>query len=164
MKPLIVLFAGYSNSGKTTFIKKLMPILKKRNLKIGFLKHDVHNFEMDKKGKDTYRIFKTGADMVAISSPYKFALIKNSNKEMSLRDIIKLYFNNMDIVMVEGYKKEQGVKFELNKKQKTIRFYKNKKLVFEIKKGKNFKIKLNEVKKAEDFILENLNNFCKMRT
>lgn len=161
MKPLIVLFSGYSNSGKTTFIEKLIPILKKNNLKIGFLKHDAHNFEMDKKGKDTYRIFKTGADMTAISSPYKFAIIKNLNEEMLLKNIIKIYFNDMDIVMVEGYKKEQGIKFELNKEQETIRFYKNKKLVCEIWKGKIFKIKLKEVKKAANFIIENFNNFCK---
>jgi molybdopterin-guanine dinucleotide biosynthesis protein B len=46
---------GNSGSGKTTFIEKLIPELIGRGLKVGTIKHDVHGFEMDKPGKDSWR-------------------------------------------------------------------------------------------------------------
>ena len=42
---------AYSNSGKTTFLEKLIPELKKRGLRVAVIKHDGHDFEIDKEGK-----------------------------------------------------------------------------------------------------------------
>ncbi len=44
---------GWSGSGKTTLIEKLIPIFHRWKIRVGVLKHDGHDFEMDRSGKDT---------------------------------------------------------------------------------------------------------------
>ena len=51
----VITFVGLSGTGKTTFLEKLIPVLKDRGLRLAVLKHDAHHFEMDHPGKDTYR-------------------------------------------------------------------------------------------------------------
>ena len=46
----IICVVGASNSGKTTFLEKLIPDLSRRGYRIGTVKHDVHGFEMDREG------------------------------------------------------------------------------------------------------------------
>ena len=48
--PLILSIVGRSQSGKTTFIEKLIPELKKRGYRIGTIKHAHHGFDIDKSG------------------------------------------------------------------------------------------------------------------
>ena len=67
----IISIVGKSNSGKTTLIEKIIPELKKRGCKVGTIKHDVHGFEIDYEGKDTYRHFQAGPDTVVIASSKK---------------------------------------------------------------------------------------------
>ena len=54
--PPIVSVVGRSDSGKTTFLEKLIPRLKARGLRLAVVKHDRHGFEMDRPGKDTWRL------------------------------------------------------------------------------------------------------------
>ncbi len=75
MKPIISI-VGKKNSGKTTLIEKIIPELTKRGYKVGAIKHDVHEFEIDHEGKDTWRMTKAGADTVVIASDKKLAMIK----------------------------------------------------------------------------------------
>ena len=56
-------FAGYSGSGKTTLIEQLVRSLKARGLRVAVIKHDVHDFEMDREGKDSWRFSQAGADI-----------------------------------------------------------------------------------------------------
>ena len=65
--PPIISFVGHSGSGKTTFIEKLIPLLVQAGVKTAIIKHDVHGFEMDKPGKDTWRHKKAGAAATMIS-------------------------------------------------------------------------------------------------
>ena len=97
----VVGFSGFSGSGKTTLIEKLIPLLRERGLKVAVIKHDGHDFEMDKEGKDTYRFSKAGADTVMISSVSKSARL--SNHAMSLEEMLK-DADGADIILVEGYK------------------------------------------------------------
>lgn len=97
----VVGFSGFSGSGKTTLIEKLIPLLKKRGLKVAVIKNDGHDFEMDKEGKDTYRFGKAGADIVMISSVSKSARL--CNHTMSLDEMLK-DADGADIILVEGYK------------------------------------------------------------
>ena len=66
-------FSGFSGSGKTTLIEKLIPVFKRRGYRVAVIKHDAHDFEIDKEGKDTYRFREAGADRVYISSSQKSA-------------------------------------------------------------------------------------------
>jgi cyclic pyranopterin phosphate synthase len=94
-------FSGFSGSGKTTLIEKLIPLLKKRGLKLAVIKHDGHDFEMDREGKDTYRFTKAGADTVMISSVSKSSRL--CSRSMSLEEMLG-DAGNADIILVEGYK------------------------------------------------------------
>jgi len=88
----IILIVGKSNSGKTTLIEKLVPELKRRGLKVGTIKHDVHGFELDQEGKDTWRHAQAGVDTVVISSPQKAACIKKVDVELTLDELICQFF------------------------------------------------------------------------
>lgn len=110
----MICVVGNSNSGKTTLIEKLIPELKRRGYRIGTVKHASHGFEIDKKGKDSWRHRAAGADAVLVASPGRIALVKNSDSD-SL-DNITLYFQDTDMVLVEGYKKENRHKIEVFRK------------------------------------------------
>ena len=75
--PVISVVGAGSNSGKTTLLEKIIREAKARGWRVATIKHDVHNFEMDQPGKDTWRFAQAGADIVAISSPQKFAFLEN---------------------------------------------------------------------------------------
>ncbi len=110
--PLIISIVGKSNSGKTTFLEKLIPELKKKGYKIGIVKHSHHDIDIDKEGKDSWRHQKAGADNVMAVSPGKIAMVKKTATEISL-DELQIFFSDMDLVITEGYKKENKPKIEI---------------------------------------------------
>ena len=110
----IITFVGKSGTGKTTFLEQLIPVLKGRGLRLAGLKHDAHHFEMDKPGKDTYRFTASGADVVTISNPEKFAMIERPQQELSVADIVSR-LPQVDIVLTEGYKKSHYPKIEIHR-------------------------------------------------
>jgi len=107
----VVSIVGKSNSGKTTLIEKLIPELKKRNYKIGIVKHSFHGFDIDKKGKDSWRHKNAGADTVMLKSSDTIGLVKDSRDE-SLDDLM-VYFEGMDLVITEGFKRADKPKIEI---------------------------------------------------
>lgn len=110
-------FAGYSGSGKTTLLVKVIEELSKRGIKVAAIKHDGHNFEMDKEGKDTYRLKQAGAQAVAISSKNKYALISDSDHRLTFDEITQLIPNNIDIIIGEGFKDENIQKILVHRKE-----------------------------------------------
>ena len=109
----IISIVGKSNSGKTTLIEKLVPELKQRGLKVGTIKHDVHGFELDQEGKDTWRHAQAGVDTVVISSPQKAACIKQVDIELTLDELVCQFLADMDVVLTEGYKRQDKPKIEI---------------------------------------------------
>ena len=109
----IISIVGKSNSGKTTLIEKLVPELKQRGIKVGTIKHDVHGFELDQEGKDTWRHAQAGVDTVVISSPQKAACIEKVNVELTLDELVCQFLTDMDVVLTEGYKKQNKPKIEV---------------------------------------------------
>ena len=83
--PAVLSIVGRSKVGKTTFLEKLVPEIKSRGYLVGTIKHDAHDhFEIDHKGKDSWRHREAGAQAVAISSPTRFALVKTVKKELDV--------------------------------------------------------------------------------
>lgn len=124
-KPYILsIVATKSGMGKTTLIEKVIGILKKRGYSVGVLKHDAHNFEIDKKGKDSYRFTEAGADNVIISSREKIAMVRQLKEELSVEEIIKL-FGNIDIIIIEGFKNNNFPKIEVHRKEIDTEFLYN---------------------------------------
>lgn len=111
--PSIISIVGKSNSGKTTLIEKLLPILSERGYKAATIKHDSHSFDIDKEGKDTYRHKQAGAKAVIISSPKKAALIMDVDREADLDDLAMLLPFDIDIVLTEGFKSLKMPKIEV---------------------------------------------------
>ena len=109
----IVSIVGKSDSGKTTLIEKLIPILKRRGYRVATIKHDVHGFEMDREGKDTYRHFHSGAEGVLISSPKKMALIQRVEQSLPLDHLVDRFYPDMDLVITEGFKRLDKPKIEV---------------------------------------------------
>lgn len=101
----VVSIIGKQNIGKTTLIGLIIPLLKRKGHRVGTIKYNIPSFEIDYEGKDTYRHYQAGADVVSISSPQKLATIKRvDRKPPPIKDIIETYYRDVDIVLVEGYK------------------------------------------------------------
>jgi molybdopterin-guanine dinucleotide biosynthesis protein B len=103
--PPIVSIVSKKNSGKTTLLEKLIPELTGRGYRLGTIKHDVHGFDVDREGKDSWRHKRAGAQAVVISAPKKIALIKDVAEELEIDQIVEKYFADMDLVLTEGYKR-----------------------------------------------------------
>ena len=72
----IIGFAAYSGTGKTTLITQIVRELKAQGYRVCVIKHDAHQFEIDREGKDSWRFAQAGADMTILSSPAKTAMIE----------------------------------------------------------------------------------------
>ena len=109
--PPVVSIVGKSESGKTTLIERLIPELKRRGYRIGIVKHAHRGFDMDRKGKDSYRHRQAGADSVMIASPGQIAMVKDVPGER-LDDLIP-FFEDMDLLITEGFKRDNAPKIEI---------------------------------------------------
>ncbi|MNP32171.1 Molybdopterin-guanine dinucleotide biosynthesis adapter protein [compost metagenome] len=106
----IIQIVGYKNSGKTTLISRLIPILNDLNYKIAVIKHDVHGFDSDVEGTDTYKLRQAGALATAITSPWRTAIMEE--RETSVQSLVD-YFREYDLVILEGFKQEEYPKLVL---------------------------------------------------
>lgn len=98
--PFELAFCGYSNSGKTTLISKIIRKLSYQ-FDIGYLKHDAHRFSMDHEGKDTWVMKSNGAKSTLINDPSHYAFIED--KELEQFDI-QMKIQDMDMLLIEGHK------------------------------------------------------------
>ncbi|MDH4320426.1 MAG: molybdopterin-guanine dinucleotide biosynthesis protein B [Desulfobulbaceae bacterium] len=103
--PPVVTFVGKPDSGKTTLLEKLIPVLNRRGCRVGTIKHHVHRFEMDKPGKDTFRHKQAGARVVALSSPTGLGVISDTDGDSDVEYLAARYFGDVDLVIAEGYKR-----------------------------------------------------------
>jgi molybdopterin-guanine dinucleotide biosynthesis protein MobB len=109
--PPVVSIVGRSESGKTTLIELLIPELKGRGYRIGTIKHTHHELEVDQAGKDSSRHRAAGAHTVILASSGQIAMIKSTTSD-SVADLIQ-YFNDVDLLITEGYKRENTPKIEI---------------------------------------------------
>jgi len=111
----ILSIVAESGTGKTTLLEKVVKEMKRRGIRLAVIKH-THHFEIDQEGKDTSRFAEAGADIVAISSPDKFAFIERTKTELSIDDIASR-MSDVDIIITEGYKKGDKPKIEVFRSQ-----------------------------------------------
>jgi molybdopterin-guanine dinucleotide biosynthesis protein B len=110
--PPMVSIVGFSGAGKTTLLEKLICELAGRGCRVGTVKHDVHGFEMDTPGKDSWRHKQAGAVTTIISSPRRIGMVMDVDHDHH-PDELKRFFQNVDIVFTEGYKQGDKPKVEI---------------------------------------------------
>ncbi len=111
-KSKIVSFvAAASNSGKTTLIEKLIPLLRARGLRVAVVKHAHAGFEFDRPGKDSWRFREAGADAVMLISPDRLALTKTLQAEPLAE--IEMLAHDVDLIIQEGFKRTAKNKIEV---------------------------------------------------
>ena len=110
--PPIVTIVGNSGSGKTTLLEKLIAELKRLGFKIGTIKHDVHGFEMDKPGKDSWRHKQAGAVTTIITSPRQIGMVKDVNHDHTPNELVA-FFTETDLILCEGFKSLPLPKMEI---------------------------------------------------
>ncbi|WP_006716276.1 molybdopterin-guanine dinucleotide biosynthesis protein B [Desulfitobacterium metallireducens] len=108
----VVSVVGKSDVGKTTLLEKLLKESKRRGWRVATVKHDVHGFDMDKPGKDTWRHAQAGADMVVISSPNKIAILESVDEDKSLDEVLSRV-RGVDLIFTEGYRRANKAKIEI---------------------------------------------------
>lgn len=111
----VVAFAGFSGSGKTTVIEKLIVALKARGQRVSVVKHAHQRFDIDHAGKDTWRHREAGAFEVVIASNRRLALMREFEQEaqLSVHHLIAELYEGVDWVLVEGFKHADLLKIEV---------------------------------------------------
>jgi molybdopterin-guanine dinucleotide biosynthesis protein B len=112
----IIGLAGWSGSGKTTLLAKVIPRIVARGLRVSTLKHAHHAFDVDQPGKDSHTHRMAGATEVLVSSANRWALVHElrGDAELSL-DALLTKLSPVDLVLVEGYKREPHPKLEVHR-------------------------------------------------
>jgi len=110
MKP-IVCFVGRSNSGKTTLVSALIISLKEMGLKVGTIKHAANGFQFFK-GKDSSVHKLSGASVSIVASPNMLGILMDIDSDKNPTELMG-YMENVDIVLVEGYKSSDLPKIEV---------------------------------------------------
>lgn len=110
---------GYSGTGKTTLLEKLIPKLTACGIRVGLIKHSHHNVDVDKAGKDSHRLRLAGANPTMIACEQRWALMLENQNTQAV-DFAQLIANfrpeQVDLVLVEGFKHEPIPKIQLHRK------------------------------------------------
>ncbi len=112
-----IAIAGYSGSGKTTLIERVIPCLVMEGFKVSLIKHAHHEFDVDQRGKDSWRHREAGASEVLVSSSNRWVLMHElrGTGEPTLDEQLK-HLSPCDVVIVEGWKHHEMPKIEVHRK------------------------------------------------
>jgi molybdopterin-guanine dinucleotide biosynthesis protein B len=113
----VIGFVAPSGSGKTTLLRQLVPILKGHGLRIGYLKHAHHRFDLDRPGKDSFEVRAAGADQTLLASSQRWALqVENPapGADPDLGELLgRFESSRLDLVLAEGFKYAAYPKIEV---------------------------------------------------
>ena len=114
-RPPAVAFVARSGTGKTTLVENLIGEIRARGYRVGALKHDAHRFEIDRPGKDSARFTEAGAEVMVLVSDDTVAMVQKPDQTPKLDTLLRLWFSEMDLVLVEGYKTSDLPKIEVHR-------------------------------------------------
>ena len=111
----VIGLAGFSGSGKTMLVERLIPALRMRGLRVSVVKHAHHDFDIDHPGKDTWRHREAGAFEVVVASDRRLALMREFEQpaQLSVHHLIAELYEGVDWVLVEGFKQSNLLKIEV---------------------------------------------------
>lgn len=114
-----VSFVGKKKSGKTTVLEGVIAELARRGRRVAVLKHDLHGFDVDIPGTDSYRLREAGAMVAGISSPEMYVLVHKPRTEPGLEGLIARIGESVDVVITEGFKREAAPKVEISRRERS---------------------------------------------
>ncbi len=115
--PPIVSIVGKSKSGKTTLMEELIGELKSRGYRVGTIKHTPQGMTFDEPDKDSWRHIQAGSAAAAISSPNEVVLIKPVTQALTLDEMARLFGEDCDIILTEGFKQGNAPKIEVHRRE-----------------------------------------------
>ncbi|MEP7004287.1 MAG: molybdopterin-guanine dinucleotide biosynthesis protein B [Chloroflexota bacterium] len=109
-----IAFVGRHNSGKTTLLLAVLPLLAAGGRRVGYVKHAHAGFEIDRPEKDSYRARRTGVVQTIVTGGGQTAVIDDGDPAAGLDAVIERYVrHDLDLLVVEGFKAEPIPKIEV---------------------------------------------------
>jgi molybdopterin-guanine dinucleotide biosynthesis protein B len=102
-RPVLLSLLGPSGAGKTSLAVVLVRRWTAAGLRVGYLKHASHGFQMDRPGKDSDRATAAGAAGVAVTGPGGFAYVERG-ESAEPEAILGRWFADRDVVVLEGFR------------------------------------------------------------
>jgi molybdopterin-guanine dinucleotide biosynthesis protein MobB len=107
---------GWKNSGKTGLMERLITALRAQGYSVSSIKHAHHAFDIDQPGKDSFRHRHAGAGEVLLASRHRWVLMhENAPDQEPLLAELLARLAPVDIVLVEGYKRDNHPKIEAHR-------------------------------------------------
>jgi molybdopterin-guanine dinucleotide biosynthesis protein B len=105
---------GWSGSGKTELITRLIEYFYKKKILVSSIKHTHHKFNIDKKGKDSFKHIQSGSNEVILYNENKWALVsKLQNKRVDIEEMITKFDRKTQLILIEGLKYSKFPKIEV---------------------------------------------------
>ena len=99
MAKVVNIIGSGSNVGKTYIMEGIIKELKSRGLSIATIKHDVHGFDIDKEGKDTYKHRKAGSETVISEK-----IITPKEKLIAIASDTDIHMDDVKVIPKEDFK------------------------------------------------------------
>ncbi len=155
---------GWSGSGKTELVTKLIKYFCKKKILVSSIKHTHHKFDIDKEGKDSFKHIQSGSNEVVLYNENKWALIsKFQNKKYDIEEMIAKFDSRTQLILVEGLKYSKFSKIEVFRSslKKSFIFEDDKfiKCIVSDKKIENLKLpqfNFEDIDKIGEFIINYL--------
>jgi len=113
----VVSIIGHKNAGKTTLLVAMAREFKRLNRRVATIKHATHPALVDRDGTDTWRHFHEGsAERTMIVSPDTRVLFERAPDETDPETLARRYMGDVDLVLVEGFKRASLPKVEVYRK------------------------------------------------
>lgn len=110
---LVYGITGWKNAGKTGCVERVVTELTARGYRVSTIKHAHHSVDVDHKGKDSYRHRTAGAHEVVLASNARLAIMQEHRGAPPPKlEAILARMNDVDIVIVEGFKRDSHPKIE----------------------------------------------------
>ncbi len=160
---------GWSGSGKTDLTTRVISFYKRKKINVSSIKHTHHEFEIDKKGKDSDKHIQSGSNEVIIYNEKRWALISGpQKKKTNIYNILEKFEKKNQLILIEGLKYSSFPKLEvirssiqkpyIFKSDENIKAIVLDKDIAELKELKLPIFKFQETEKIGNFILEYFEN------
>lgn len=104
----VITVTGWSNSGKTTFVTRVVGPLTDMGVRVGVIKHHGHKTGgVDVEGKDSWKYAQAGANPVVLSASDQYAIfVSTPQGELTRDELVAKIADDVDMVIVEGFRAE----------------------------------------------------------